>query len=197
MPTRKEVLEIGGREVSISNPDKVYFPETGYTKMDVVSYYLSVADGALRGAGGRPMALKRFVDGSTWRGSGLAQLNRMAAAAKRFPIAISDFAMVRQSRWREAIAAIFDIPDFLPYLRHIRRIAVTYGVRDEFGAESTNIVKPIYHAAWIASRLGMDVVQPLAPMTVGTAARRATGRTPGLANPSGGLGATLHVDRTD
>src|SRR4051795_8102020 len=64
MPTRKEILEIGGREVSISNPDKVYFPETGYTKMDLVSYYLSVADGALRGAGGRPMALKRFVDGA-------------------------------------------------------------------------------------------------------------------------------------
>ena len=63
MASRKEILEIGGREVSISNPDKVYFPETGYTKMDLVSYYLSVADGALRGAGGRPMALKRFVDG--------------------------------------------------------------------------------------------------------------------------------------
>jgi DNA ligase D-like protein (predicted polymerase) len=64
MPTRKEMLEIGGREVSISNPDKVYFPEKGYTKMDLVSYYLAVADGALRGAGGRPMALKRFVDGA-------------------------------------------------------------------------------------------------------------------------------------
>src|SRR5690348_4554688 len=64
MPTRKEVLEIGGRDVSISNPDKVYFPETGYTKMDLVAYYLAVADGALRGAGGRPMALKRFVDGA-------------------------------------------------------------------------------------------------------------------------------------
>src|SRR4029077_5502020 len=64
MPSRKEVLEIGGREVSISNPDKVYFPETGYTKMDLVSYYLAVADGALRGAGGRRMALKRFVDGA-------------------------------------------------------------------------------------------------------------------------------------
>src|SRR6476646_9331888 len=64
MATKKEVLEIGGREVSISNPDKVYFPETGFTKMDLVSYYLAVADGALRGAGGRPMALKRFVDGA-------------------------------------------------------------------------------------------------------------------------------------
>ncbi len=64
MATRKDILEIDGREVSISNPDKVYFPETGYTKMDLVSYYLAVADGALRGAGGRPMALKRFVDGA-------------------------------------------------------------------------------------------------------------------------------------
>jgi bifunctional non-homologous end joining protein LigD len=64
MATRKEILEIGGREVSISNPDKIYFPETGYTKMDLVSYYLAVSDGALRGAGGRPMALKRFVDGA-------------------------------------------------------------------------------------------------------------------------------------
>src|SRR5919112_1864193 len=65
MPTRKEILQIGGREVSISNPDKVYFPDAGVTKMDLVNYYLAVADGALRGAGGRPMALKRFVDGIT------------------------------------------------------------------------------------------------------------------------------------
>src|SRR6185369_15278387 len=65
MPTRKEVLEIGSREVTITNPDKVYFPDTGYTKMDLVNYYLAVADVALRGVLGRPMALKRFVDGIT------------------------------------------------------------------------------------------------------------------------------------
>src|SRR6266480_3609874 len=64
MPTRKEILEIGGREVSVSNPDKVYFPKAGHTKMDLVNYYLAVADGALRGVAGRPMALKRFVDGA-------------------------------------------------------------------------------------------------------------------------------------
>ncbi len=64
MATRKEVLEIGGREVSVSNPDKVYFPKAGYTKMDLVNYYQAVADGALRGIRGRPMALKRFVDGA-------------------------------------------------------------------------------------------------------------------------------------
>jgi DNA ligase D-like protein (predicted polymerase) len=64
MPTEREVLTIGGHEVSISNPRKVYFPETGHTKLDLVQYYLTIADGALRGAGGRPMALKRFVDGA-------------------------------------------------------------------------------------------------------------------------------------
>jgi bifunctional non-homologous end joining protein LigD len=61
---RKEVfLEIGGHEVRISSPDKVVFPEPGLTKLDIVDYYLAVAPGALRGAAGRPMVLKRFVKG--------------------------------------------------------------------------------------------------------------------------------------
>src|ERR687888_29249 len=64
MPTRKEVIDVGGREVTISNPDKVYFPEAGHTKLDLIRYYLAVADGALRGVKGRPMAMKRFVDGA-------------------------------------------------------------------------------------------------------------------------------------
>ena len=64
MPTRKEILQIGGREVSISNPDKVYFPKAGHTKLDLVRYFMAVADGALTGVRGRPMALKRFVNGA-------------------------------------------------------------------------------------------------------------------------------------
>ena len=64
MPTRSEVLAVAGREVKITNPDKVFFPRLGTTKLDLVRYYLAVADGALRGAGGRPMALKRFVNGA-------------------------------------------------------------------------------------------------------------------------------------
>ena len=64
MATEKEILRINGHEVTVTNPRKVYFPETGHTKLDLVQYYLAVADGALRGAGGRPMALKRFVDGA-------------------------------------------------------------------------------------------------------------------------------------
>jgi bifunctional non-homologous end joining protein LigD len=59
-----EVLAVAGREVTITNPDKVFFAELGVTKMELVRYYLAVADGALRGAGDRPMALKRFVNGS-------------------------------------------------------------------------------------------------------------------------------------
>src|SRR5438094_1341448 len=61
---KDEVLEVAGREVAISNPDKVFFPRTGHTKLDVVRYYLAVAEGAIRGVAGRPMALKRFVNGA-------------------------------------------------------------------------------------------------------------------------------------
>jgi bifunctional non-homologous end joining protein LigD len=64
MPARKEVFEVSGREVIVSNPGKVFFPRTGHTKLDLVRYYLAVADGALRGVGGRPMALKRYVNGA-------------------------------------------------------------------------------------------------------------------------------------
>ena len=59
----REVLDIAGQEVSISNPSKVLFPQAGYTKLDVVRYYVSVADGALRGAGGRPNVLVRYPNG--------------------------------------------------------------------------------------------------------------------------------------
>jgi DNA ligase D-like protein (predicted polymerase) len=64
VPAKKELLEIAGREVAVSNPAKVYFPKAGYTKLDLVRYYVAVAEGALRGIAGRPMALKRFVDGA-------------------------------------------------------------------------------------------------------------------------------------
>src|SRR5438094_1841 len=65
MPAAKDVvLEVAGRAVTISNPDKVFFPKSGYTKLDLVRYYMAVAEGALRGVAGRPMALKRFVNGA-------------------------------------------------------------------------------------------------------------------------------------
>src|SRR3989454_4402574 len=61
---KDEVLEVAGRAVTISNPDKIFFPKSGHTKLDLVRYYVAVAEGALRGVGGRPMALKRFVNGA-------------------------------------------------------------------------------------------------------------------------------------
>ena len=64
MADRKEILEVAGHEVAISNPGKVFFPRTGHTKLDLVRYYLSVAGGAMAGVAGRPMVLKRFVNGA-------------------------------------------------------------------------------------------------------------------------------------
>ena len=58
-----EVLIVGEREVTISHPDKVLFPKPNYTKLDLAQYYVAVADGALRGAGGRPNMLVRYPDG--------------------------------------------------------------------------------------------------------------------------------------
>ena len=60
----KTVVEAAGREVTVSDPDKVFFPRTGHTKIDLVRYYLAAADGAVHGVDGRPMALKRFVNGA-------------------------------------------------------------------------------------------------------------------------------------
>ncbi len=64
MPAKSTTIEIGGIEVSITNPEKVFFPRLGLTKLDLVRYYESVADGALRGVMRRPMVLKRFVNGA-------------------------------------------------------------------------------------------------------------------------------------
>jgi DNA ligase D-like protein (predicted polymerase) len=63
--SERETLTVAGREVSLSNPRKVLFPESGYTKSDLVRYYLAVAPGALRGAGGRPNVLVRYPNGIT------------------------------------------------------------------------------------------------------------------------------------
>src|SRR4026209_2581758 len=59
----QELLTAGGREVAISNPHKVLFPQAGHTKLDLARYYLAVAHGALRGAGHRPNVLVRYPNG--------------------------------------------------------------------------------------------------------------------------------------
>jgi DNA ligase D-like protein (predicted polymerase) len=76
-----EILEVDGHEVKVSNPGKLYFTDAGITKLELVQYYLAVADGALLGAYDRPMALKRFVDGADGE----------AFFQKRAPKSIPDF----------------------------------------------------------------------------------------------------------
>jgi bifunctional non-homologous end joining protein LigD len=65
MPSRaeREILTVAGRELAISNPNKVLFPQAGHTKLDLARYYIAVSEGALRGAGGRPNVLVRYPDG--------------------------------------------------------------------------------------------------------------------------------------
>src|SRR5690242_17049601 len=58
-----EQLVVDEREIAISNPSKVLFPKPKHTKLDLVRYYLAVAEGALRGAGGRPNVLVRYPNG--------------------------------------------------------------------------------------------------------------------------------------
>ena len=140
------------------------------------------------------MADRLIVDGSAWSGDGLGRLCELAQLVGGTRLAVSDFALVRQYRWREAIASIFDLPEFTPFVRSLRRIAVTYGTHDPAGTPgSTNIVKPVYHAAWLASRLDLRVTKPLEPMPGATKSGVRAGGEP----MSRGLHATLRDGRHD
>ena len=110
-----------------------------------------------------PIADRLIVDGSAWSGNGLDFLGRMAAAAEERRLVVADWALLRQARWREALAFVYDLPDLRPHLGAVRRIEVQYSAAvagDPAG--DTNVVRPVYHVAWLGSRLGMTVVAPLA-----------------------------------
>ena len=62
--SQPEILQVAGHEISVSNPQKILFPDAGYTKLDLVRYYLAVSAGALRAAGGRPNVLVRYPNGT-------------------------------------------------------------------------------------------------------------------------------------
>ena len=62
-PAERAVLTAAGREIAISNPDKVLFPAAGHTKLDLARYYLAVAAGAMQAAGNRPNVLVRYPNG--------------------------------------------------------------------------------------------------------------------------------------
>ena len=92
-------LEVGGRQVEVTHPDKVIFPgqdgRAGHTKLDLIRYYLAVADGALRGVAGRPMILKRFVKG----------IDQEAIFQKRAPAKRPDWVDVAELRYASGTSA--------------------------------------------------------------------------------------------
>lgn len=92
-------LEVAGHRVVVTHPDKVVFPggpgSTPRTKIELIRYYLSVADGALRGVAGRPMILKRFVDG----------IGAEAIFQKRAPANRPDWVSVAELRYASGRSA--------------------------------------------------------------------------------------------
>jgi glucose-6-phosphate dehydrogenase assembly protein OpcA len=107
-----------------------------------------------------PMADRVIVDGSAWSGDGISGLAAMCGLPQRFQLEVADFALLRQARWREAIASTFDRSNLLPFLGNLERIEVRYAAADGTPG-SANIVRPLYHVAWLASRLDMSVVSPV------------------------------------
>ncbi|MGA8329297.1 MAG: DNA polymerase domain-containing protein [Mycobacterium sp.] len=92
-------LEVGGHHVDVTHPDKVIFPahdgQAALTKLDLIRYYLAVADGALRGVAGRPMILKRFVKG----------IEHEAVFQKRAPEKRPDWVDVAELRYARGTSA--------------------------------------------------------------------------------------------
>jgi bifunctional non-homologous end joining protein LigD len=93
--SKSRILEVAGHEVTITNPDKMVFPAGGHTKLDLVEYYMEVADGALRGVRGRPMILKRFVKG----------INEEAFFQKRAPSTRPDWIEVAELHYASGRSA--------------------------------------------------------------------------------------------
>jgi DNA ligase D len=88
-------IEVAGREVRITSPDKVVFPRSGHTKLDLVRYYRTVGEAALRGVHGRPMVLKRFVRG----------IEEEAFFQKRAPAKRPDWIEVAELKYRSGLSA--------------------------------------------------------------------------------------------
>ncbi|MCW2688809.1 MAG: putative primase [Mycobacterium sp.] len=89
------MLDVDGRQLAVTHPDKVIFPDIGLTKIDLILYYLDVADGALRGVADRPMILKRFVKG----------ISEEAIFQKRAPEKRPDFVDVAELKYASGTSA--------------------------------------------------------------------------------------------
>jgi glucose-6-phosphate dehydrogenase assembly protein OpcA len=120
-----------------------------------------------------PMADRVIVDGSGWSGDGIAGLAALCRLPREYEVDVADFALLRQTRWREAIASTFDRPNLLPFLGNLERIEVRYAAADGTPG-AANVVRPLYHVAWLASRLGMEVAEPMRASTAAWSGYNAT-----------------------
>jgi glucose-6-phosphate dehydrogenase assembly protein OpcA len=91
---------------------------------------------------------------------GINVVSDLVKVAASTGTALSDFSLIRQARWRDAVASAFDEPEIAPYLHSLTEIRATYAAGSNSNAP-VNIVKPTYHLAWLTSRLGASVVTPL------------------------------------
>jgi glucose-6-phosphate dehydrogenase assembly protein OpcA len=101
-----------------------------------------------------------IVDGATQPGDGLATMRSLSAAAENAGVALTDFALLRQGRWRDSIATMFDEVSAAPFLNAINKISVDYS-GGKGSSASINVVRPAYHVAWLASRLKASIKTPL------------------------------------
>ncbi len=103
---------------------------------------------------------RALFNGSDQRGAGIDVVSDLVKVAASTGTALSDFSLIRQARWRDAVASAFDEPEIAPYLHSLTEIRATYSAGSNRNAP-VNIVKPTYHLAWLTSRLGANVVTPL------------------------------------
>ncbi len=114
------MVEVAGREVRLSNPDKVFFPDTGATKLDLCRYYLAVADAALLHLRDRPTTLKRYVDGAAEEPFFQKRVPKGApawlqTATVHFPSGRSATELVAQDAAHLAWAVNLGVIDFNPW----------------------------------------------------------------------------------
>jgi hypothetical protein len=101
-----------------------------------------------------------IIDGATQPSDGLATIRTLFAAAESAGVALTDFALLRQGRWRDSIATMFDDEAATPFLSAINTISIDYS-GGKGSSASINVVRPAYHVAWLASRLKASIKTPL------------------------------------
>ena len=101
-----------------------------------------------------------IIDGATQPGNGLSAIGTLFTAAESAGVALTDFALLRQGRWRDSIATMFDDESVAPFLSAISKISIDYS-GGKGSSASINVVRPAYHVAWLASRLSATVQKPL------------------------------------